>query len=163
VSGFAFSGDTGTSSINEIQALMKSSGVPYTVSSTYRSNGGTDWHGTHNAVDSYSSAANMDKLAAYLYQYSPYLLELIHTSGNGGGFYVKNGVRDYAYSAAIKQEHANHVHIAATLSGLRAASDGKLSIPAGSTGTRPGCLPAAATAFLVVAYPIGDILWKIIS
>lgn len=162
---FAYAGDVGASSISQIEALAHSSGVSFSVTSTYRP-GANDFHGKQNAVDMASSAGNMNKLAEYLYQYSPYLLELIHSDmgAPGGGWFVKNGVRGYKYPADIVSQHYNHVHCAATLSGLSAASTGKLTIPAGTgssvAAVKKGCLPVTATAVVVTAINIyGGVIW----
>ena len=157
-SSFPFGSDIGVSSIAEIEALERSSGVPFSVTSTYRP-GDPLYHGKHNAVDSVSSSANMIKMAAYLYQYSPYLLELIHSGG--GGFFVSNGKRYDHFSAQIVADHWNHVHCAATLSGLRAAAIGGLTIPANAP-SKIGCLPATATTAVAMAgLLLGGIEWII--
>lgn len=160
---FPWSSDVGTSSINEIQALARSSGISFTATSTYRP-GDPGYHGSMNAVDMASSAQNMKDLAAYLYQYSAYLLELIHSNGD---FFVKNGKRVDAafYGAQTVSEHFDHVHCATTVSALRAASTGGDVIPANqTTATKPsrlGCLPTATIATLIMAITsIGGVIWN---
>lgn len=163
---FPWSSDVGTSSITAIEALARSSGITFTVTSTFRA-GDPGYHGKSNAVDMASSTASMDRLAAYLYQYSPYLLELIHSSTAGpdnGGWFVKNGVRGYHYPADIVSQHYNHVHCATTMSALQAASSGKLAIPAGTVTaatTLKGCLPKAAASMIIMANTIGGALWML--
>lgn len=164
MAGFQFASDVGQSSITAIQALSRSSGVTFSVTSSYRP-GDPGYHGSSNAVDMATSATQMVKLASYLYQYSPYMLELIHSGGPG--FFVKDGQRDYRYPSDIVAQHFSHVHAAMTLSGLRAASDGGMVIPADSvsTGTTAkGCLaPSAATTatvatgLIVLSFKIGEI------
>lgn len=163
--------DIGTSSLNGIEALARSSGVSFSVTSGYRP-GDPGYHGSQNAEDLASSTENMAQLAAYLYQYSPYLLELIHSDQNqsGGGWFVKNGERVNAnyYGAKTVSEHYNHVHVATTPSALQAASMGAMVIndpsqPANTGGKKAGCLPtatatAAATLVLVLTV-IGEYLW----
>lgn len=154
--GFPWTGDIGTSSIAEIQALARSSGIAFSATSTYRP-GDPGWHGTMNAVDMATSTDQMARLAAYLYQYSAYLLELIHSGGDG--YFVKNGERVTAsyFGAQTVSEHYDHVHCASTVSALRAASTGDKAIPSGADadkipgrggdtiGSRLlGCLPTTA-------------------
>lgn len=147
MAGFAYANDVGIDSIAGIQQLARSSKVPFSVTSTYRP-GDPGYHGKRNAVDFTGTTANMRKLAAYLYQYSPYLLELIHSNG---AYFVKNGTRGFHYDAAIVSQHYNHVHCAATISGLRGASDGNQIILAGSTGTSSGLGCVAPTLFTIAA------------
>lgn len=164
MTAFPWTSDVGVSSITAIQALARSSGVQFSTTSSYRP-GDPGYHGKSNAVDMATSTTEMAKLAAYLYQYSPYLLELIHSGGSG--FFVKNGVRGYDYGATIRSQHYNHVHCATTLSALKAASGGGLAIPATgvSAGSPPagGCLAKAtpvAVGIITLTYTIGDILWR---
>ena len=130
---FAYSKDIGVNSIPALTALANSSGITLPVISGYRA-GAKGLHGTQNAIDIAGSADAMRQVAAYLYQYSAYLLELIHTNYtvDGGGYYVKNGLKvpqsrydapdiDFPSSNIIKG-HVNHIHLAATMSGLQAAS-----------------------------------------
>ena len=166
---FPWAGDIGTSAINEIQALARSSGIAFSATSTYRP-GDPGWHGTMNAVDMATSTDQMARLAAYLYQYSPYLLELIHSGGDG--YFVKNGERVSAsyYGSETVNGHYDHVHCASTLSALRAAATGDQTIPndkdasvitgSGQTvGSRLlGCLPTAA---LIGLASLGGIIWTI--
>ena len=161
--------DIGQSSTNGIEALARSSGVPFTVTDSYRP-GDPGYHGSQNAEDLSSSTESMAQLATYLYQYSPYLLELIHSDQNqpGGGWFVKNGRRVDAnyYGAKTVSEHYNHVHVATTLSALQAASIGELvitdpSAPAPATQKKAGCLPAAATAMIIPLLTLGGYLWRI--
>lgn len=129
---FPYSSDIGTNSIPALTALANSSGITLAVVSSYRP-GDRGLHGSQNAVDFAGSADAMRQVAAYLYQYSPYLLELIHTNYTveGGGYYVKNGEKvpqsrydgpDITTGGNIIKGHVNHIHLAATMSGLRAAS-----------------------------------------
>lgn len=157
---FKYKADVGVPSYDQIITFEHASGIPFTVSAT---TGGTHVSGSYhykgNAVDTYSSAANMQSLAAWLYGYYPFILELIHAGGPG--YFVNNGKKVPAsfYGAATVSQHYNHVHCAMTLSGLAAARG---SGAAGGSGTvtpnatlvsstevdggAPGCLPVAATA-----------------
>jgi hypothetical protein len=158
---FQWKGDVGVTSVKGIEALARSSGVNYNVTSTFRA-GDPGYHGSNNAVDMATSTTEMAKLAAYLFQYSAYLLELIHSGG--GGFFVKDGIRGHTYPADIVQQHYNHVHCATTMSALKAASAGGLAIPAGAVvdDSKKGCLPTTAgiaTGLIAVTYTIGDVLW----
>jgi len=164
---YQWTSDIGTSSIPDIQALARSSGVAFTTTSTYRNEPGS-WHNYSNAVDMASTTAGMVQLAAYLYQYSPYLLELIHSGGSG--FFVKNGQRVTAdfYGAQTVSEHYDHVHCAATVSALLAASNGDKVIPAGDGSQIPktkklGCLPQAAVILMSGTITLGGIVWTISS
>jgi hypothetical protein len=109
----------GAQSFNNIIALARKSGIPFNVSSTLRNT--NDYHGRGLAVDMYSSADNMAKLARWMYRLSNYELELIHSGG--GGFFVKNGKRVGAgyYGAKTVGEHFNHVHAAMTNPAITAA------------------------------------------
>lgn len=130
----AFSGGVGVPSWRNLIALEKASGIPFTVSSTVRP-GAHDYHGTGNALDSYSSAANMVRMARYLMGYAPYLLELIHSGG--GGFFVKNGRRVGAsYYRSVVAGHYNHVHVAATNAGIGAALAGRGGGSGGGSGAK---------------------------
>lgn len=109
------SGGPSGSSYPAIIAMMRRLGVPFNVSSTYRQ-GAHDYHGRGMAVDAYSSAANMNRLAERLYQHSSYLKELIHskTFGIGEGWYVKDGKRVSPNFYRSAGDHSDHVHTAAT-------------------------------------------------
>lgn len=131
--GFPYAKDVGVDSIAGIQLLARSSGVEIKVVSSFRA-GANGYHGTHNAVDFGGSQGTQRYLAAYLYQFSAFILELIHTDPGvrGGGFYVHNGqkVPQSFYNGPdvdnprsnIIEGHRDHVHCAMTMSGLRAAS-----------------------------------------
>lgn len=79
-------------------------------------NGNWDWHVAGCAVDFAGSAEAMRDQAQWWYQFSGYLLELIHTTpfNTDHGFYVKNGskVSETYYGAAVNAAHGNHVHVA---------------------------------------------------
>ncbi len=99
--------------------------------------------------------------------YAPFLLELIHSGG--GGFYVKNGEVKTAsyYGNATVQEHYNHVHVAATLSGLAAAKAKGTQATLASTSTSlgatgKGCLVPAMVGAFTVASALGSISWVIV-
>lgn len=104
-------------------ALCRSSGVPFTIGSAYRP-GDPLWHGQENAIDIFSSPSGMTQIAAYLYNYSEFLLELIFCTdlASRSGYFVDNGKRYEHFSQKTCQEHTNHVHLASTNSALRAAS-----------------------------------------
>lgn len=162
---FPFATDVGQQSYPAIIDFAHTSGVPFTVSSTYRP-GDPGYHGKGNAVDAYSSDANMVKLAAWWTQYTPFLLELIHSGG--GGFFVKNGkpVDAGYYGSSVVSQHYNHVHVAITNSGLSAARVGKYPpVPGGAGTTIPasapfvqskGCLMPTLTAASMI---IGSVSW----
>lgn len=108
--------------VDQIVAFERKSGVPFNVTSGVRNS--NDLHGQGMAVDTADSAANMVKLASWLYGYSPYLLELIHSGG--AGFFVKNGAKKGKafYGAATVAEHFSHVHTAMNEAGLLAVQEG---------------------------------------
>lgn len=91
----------------------------YVTSTTGGTHAVGSYHYRGMAVD-YGAAtqAAKDRLGAWLYQYSEYILELIHTKAAGGGWYVKNGTKGYPYSSSLKREHINHVHVAMSLEGV---------------------------------------------
>lgn len=161
MASFPYSGDVGQASYNAIIAFAHKSGIDFVVSAT---TGGShvagSYHYKGNAIDVYSSAGNMVKLAQWLYGYAPYELELIHSGGTG--FFVKNGAKVPAsfYGAATVSQHYNHVHIAMTNSGIKAAKPGgagEVAGPTPSTGdgapeTPPGpigCLPAVGALIML--------------
>lgn len=162
---FAYASDVGTHSYQAIIDFEHTSGIPFTVSSTYRP-GDPGYHGKGNAVDAYSTAANMVKLAQWWEQYTPFLLELIHSGG--GGYFVKMGktVSASYYGSAVVSQHYNHVHVAVTNSGLNAIRSGVPAIgavPAGQLVTsvsRPargkGCLLPATGAAVSI---LGSAAW----
>jgi hypothetical protein len=161
---FPYAGDVGVHSYDAIIAFEHTSGIPFTVSSTYRP-GDPGYHGKGNAVDAYNSPANMVKLAQWWTQFTPFLLELIHSGG--GGYFVKNGkpVSASYYGAATVSQHYNHVHVAVTNSGLNAIRSGNPasggSVPAGQLITaRPargkGCLLPATGGGAVAISAIGS-------
>lgn len=153
---FAYAHDVGIDSIAAIQQLARSSKVPFSVTSTFRP-GDPGYHGKRNAVDMIGTVANMRKLAAYLYQYSPYLLELIHSNG---AFFVKNGARGFHYSPDVVSQHYSHVHCAATMSGLRAASTGKDVISASAPGpSGGGCVQATLFGLATLATTVSGFLY----
>lgn len=132
LSGFKYGGDIGVNSIPGLTALANSSGITLAVVSSYRP-GDAGYHGSQNAIDLSGSTESMRIVASYLEQYHAYLLELIHTNFTvkGGGFYVHNGVivpqefydgPDITTGGNIIQGHVDHIHLAATMDGLRAAA-----------------------------------------
>lgn len=126
----------------QIINLASKSGIPFTVTSTYRpgstSHGHADYHSQGMAVDFSSSTANMVKLAAWFHKLAPALLEEIHSGG--GGFFVKNGKAvgsDY-YRSEISG-HYDHVHIAMSKQGVtQALGGGNLAATIGPIGVPPG-------------------------
>jgi hypothetical protein len=139
VTSFPYGKGVGIPSWQAIINLAGTSGIPFNVSSTVRTAqliGHPDYHNTGNAVDLTASQANMVKLAQWFESnYTPYMLELIHSGG--GGFFVKNGKQVTAsfYGADTVSQHYNHVHIAMTNDGVNAAH----------TGASPTVNPAVAT------------------
>jgi len=132
VVGFAYGGDVGQSSWQAIEAFAKQSNVPVNVTAvapdvqpSHSDDGG--YHSTHNAVDFSGQTDNMDKFAAWCMKSAPYILELIHSSNSapGGGYFVHNGqvVGSSVYSSVLA-DHYNHVHLAMTPSGVKAAGGG---------------------------------------
>lgn len=148
MAGFPYAGDVGVPSYDQIIAFAHGSGVGFSVSAT---TGGSHVSGSYhykgNAVDMVSSAGSMQSLAAWLYQYYPYILELIHSGGQG--YFVKNGQKVGAsyYGAATVSQHYNHVHLAMTLSGIEAAqgnapqAQGQDTTTVADTTPTSGCLP----------------------
>lgn len=121
-SKFKYAADVGVPSFKEIEAFCRGSNISFSVSSTTGGNHVSgSFHYKGNAEDLTSSPGNMQKLAGWLYGFSPYILELIHSGGSG--YFVKNGVKVPAayYGAATVSQHYNHVHLAMTLSGINAA------------------------------------------
>ncbi len=111
--------------VDEIVAFERKSGVPFKVTSAYKDRiGSRDYHGQGMAVDTADSAQNMVRLASWLYGYSPYLLELIHSGG--AGYFVKHGARKGRgfYGAATVADHYDHVHTAMNRAGLNAVQSG---------------------------------------
>lgn len=153
---FQYGGGTGTPSIAELTALVRSSGLPFTISSSYRP-GDPGYHGSQNAIDIVSSPDTMKQIARYLMQYQAYELELIH-SGDPG-YFVKNGkvVSAAFYGPDTVSGHYDHVHLAGTLAGMQAASQGDQVVADGSVlpGAKKGCLssPAAVIPALLIAAP----------
>lgn len=138
VADFPWAGDIGVPSIDGLDQLCRSSGFTYRISSAYRSTS-TTYHGKHNAIDVVSSVGTMKDLAAYLKGYAPYLLELIHSGGDG--YFVKNGKvvgRDF-YADEIPG-HYDHVHVASTLTALAAASISARPDNGPAEGNGSGCL-----------------------
>lgn len=111
-----------------IVEIMKAS--PYKdmqVTSTQRS-GNSDYHDFGMAVDfarpmDSAGRARMRDFAQWLYRYSEWFIELIHTTPftTDNGFYVKNGVRRSPgyYGAATEKAHDNHIHVAMSSRGAR--------------------------------------------
>ena len=166
---FPYKADVGVFSYRNIEAFANKSGIPHSIGSDYRPNsititGNVSYHARGNAVDFFSSKANMAAFAAWWYNnYYPYILELIHSGG--GGFFVHNGVRPSKYMPAIVAEHWDHVHVAITNSGLIAAG-AQVTVPAGSapnlatqstTPARWGCLPQAT----MIATGVGSAAWML--
>lgn len=126
VTSFPYGRGIGTPSWQNIISLAKTASIPFNVTSTVRIEqllGHPDYHNTGNAVDVAASPQNMIELARWFQQnYTPYLLELIHSGG--GGFFVKNGRQVDAsyYGSSTVSQHYNHVHIAMTNDGYNAAS-----------------------------------------
>lgn len=108
--------------VDDIVAFERKAGIPFNVTSGVRNS--NDYHGRGMAVDTADSADNMLRLASWLYGYSPFLLELIHSAGPG--YFVKNGAkkgRDF-YGAATVADHYDHVHTAMNKAGLAKVATG---------------------------------------
>lgn len=167
---FQYRSDVGIPSYHELEAFCRRSGIGFSVSSATSGNhGATSFHYTGNAVDLVSSNGSMQQLAAWLYNnYSPYLLELIHSGGNG--YFVKDGqkVPGSFYGAATIAEHYNHVHVAATLSGIAAASganpSGTDTLNASDATIAGGTGCAIPTAMFVIGLvsTCGGFLWTLL-
>lgn len=147
---FAYGGDVGVPSYNDIVLFAKRSGITFSVTSTTTGGHATSsYHYTGNAVDLASSAGQMIQLASWLYSYAPFELELIHSGGSG--FFVKNGQKVTAayYGAATVSEHYNHVHIAMTESGIKAAEgqSGSGGSQAASTASVSGLVARSPSVF----------------
>lgn len=121
----------GTTTQQAIIALAQKSGIPFTVTSSFRPgstslSGNADYHSQGMAVD--FASPNMPGLAAFFSRYGAGLLEEIHSSG--GGFFIKNGKRvSNSYYGAEVAGHFDHVHIAATLGAISQILSG--GMPAG--------------------------------
>jgi hypothetical protein len=171
---FQYGTGVGTPSYNQIIAFARRSGVAFSVSAT---TGGAHVNGSYhysgNAVDMVASPGSMVQLAAWLYAYAPFELELIHSGGPG--YFVKNGVKVTAafYGATTVSQHYNHVHCAMTQVGITAAEQqgqnaiqGSAQLAAAQSaketvaGTKVGgCLIPSALLVLTPAITIGSTLW----
>jgi hypothetical protein len=109
----------------------------------------------------------MQQLAAWLQDnYAAFLLELIH-SGGPSGYFVKDGkkVSGSYYGSDTVSQHYNHVHIAATHSGLLAASGANPSGTATvqtadfTNGFKTGCAVPGASMLMVVGY-VGYVIFE---
>lgn len=189
---FPYSVDIGTSSIPLLKSLADSSGIILSIGSGYRP-GDRGLHGQQNAIDLFGSTSAMLQVALYLKQYAPYLLELIHTNSTtpGGGVYVKNGKvvpqsyyngPDITTGGNIIAGHRDHIHLAATRSGLIAAAlntkgGGKTGtnepLPPGSSdlnnlgvsaapAKRKGCLVPATAAAVMLCGPLGTVITMLV-
>jgi hypothetical protein len=116
----------GGNTIATIIAIMAKSGLPYTVTSTFRPDNSDSphksFHAFHEAVDFAMPGSDNPQLLAinqYWARYATGLSELIYTGP--GGTCVKDGavVSCNAVYAAVAAQHHNHVHVAATPDMLR--------------------------------------------
>ena len=104
------------STIARLIAAVRSLGMPFQVTSSYRpsavtATGNRSYHASGRAVDIVSS--NMLQLArAIAEKFGGSLAELIHTPL---GFYIKHGVKKSVASMAsiVNRMHYNHIHLAA--------------------------------------------------
>ncbi len=136
--------------VDQIVAFERKSGVPFNVTSGVRNS--NDYHGRGMAVDTASTPENMVRLASWLYGYSPYLLELIHSGGQG--YFVKNGSKVGAnYYRSVVAQHYNHVHTALNKAGLLAVQEG--ADPAEGTTEEPTGLAATLIGRLNAAVKTG--------
>lgn len=123
--------------VDQIVAFERKSGIPFNVTSGVRNS--NDYHGKGMAVDTASTAGNMQNLASWLYGFSPYLLELIHSGGPG--YFVKGGKKvGSGYYKSVVAQHYNHVHTAMNQAGLLAVQEG--ADPAEGTTEEPTGLAA---------------------
>lgn len=123
--------------VDQIVSFERKSGVPFNVTSGVRDS--NDYHGRGMAVDTASSADNMVRLASWLYGYSPYLLELIHSGGKG--YFVKGGEKVGANSyRSVIDQHFSHVHTAMNQAGLNAVANGVEPADAPDDGSGGGLL-----------------------
>jgi hypothetical protein len=101
-----------------IMALVKASGIPYSFGNAYRE-GDDKWHGSGRAVD--LMGFEQDRLAQFFMSLKANVLELIHTTRNGG-YYITRGVRQH--SMGVQDElHRNHLHVAMDSGGLLPPGD----------------------------------------
>jgi len=116
----------GGDTIATIIAIMAKSGLPYTVTSTFRPDNSDSphksYHAFREAVDFSMPGSDNPQLLAinqYWARYAAGLSELIYTGP--GGTCVKDGavVSCTAVYAAVAAEHHDHVHVAATPDMLR--------------------------------------------
>ncbi len=190
---FQYSADIGVGDATPyIISMEKSSGIVLAVVSAYRA-GDRGYHGSQNAVDFAGSVDAMRQVAEYLYQYSPFWLELIHTNANapGGGYYVHDGQKvaqsfydgpDISTGGNIIAGHRDHIHAASTVSAMRAAAsatpdqivalarasdvDAQIADRIQQSSTRKGCLKNVGTGALVLGgsgYGIAQLVTHILG
>lgn len=166
--GYPYAKDCGINSVQALTELVRSSGVDFRVGSGYRP-GDPQWHGKGNAIDVFATNKDMVEISAYLYQFSPFILQLEHVNPNGTGYWVSRGIRvgkDY-FGPRQYEAHKNHIHLAGTNSAMHAAAEwvanGKKGIPfrdetkqtgGGTPGSSLGCLTGSATTALILASPL---------
>lgn len=100
------------------------------VTSNFRNNGYSDFHGAtddkgaldFSAVMTEAGARDRQAAARLVYQHYGYLLEMIHTTpfSDDNGFYVKNyqRVNPGYYGTATEQQHLDHIHVASAMGKL---------------------------------------------
>ena len=97
----------------QIHEMVKRSGIPNNFGNAYR-HGDPLWHGSGRAID--YMGYNQDRLAAFFMRMRSSVLELIHTT-NQGGYYITRGQR---VGSMGEQDalHRNHLHIAMKYGGI---------------------------------------------
>ena len=125
--------------LQEVIKYFPNASHVYVTSTTGGTHSATSYHYKGEAIDVGSASQQYkDELAAWLYNFSSYITELIHTkAGDTGGWYVKNGNRvpHGYYGATIDLAHINHVHLAvATTSAANALLAAVKGSPPAPTG-----------------------------
>lgn len=104
-------GDSGV--WRSILNLVRGAEIPFQFGNAYRG-GDPLWHGSGRAVD--FMGYNQDRLASFFMNMRPRVLELIHTTGQGG-YYITRGQRQS--SMGVQNElHRNHLHVAMNQGGI---------------------------------------------
>ncbi len=104
-------GDSGV--WRQIMTMVRASGIPYSFGNAYRP-GDPLWHGSGRAVD--LMGFNQDRLAQFFMGMQSKVLELIHTT-NQGGYYITRGRRQ-ASMGVQDALHRNHLHVAMAGGGI---------------------------------------------
>lgn len=115
-------GGRGKSTIQYLKELMARSGLPYRITSAKRSGGGRSYHDTGHAIDIAGPTPGTD--TREMLAINKYLAtklgrgakELIYSGPGGINLYNGN---PHEYSAKVKRNHHDHVHVAVTEASLK--------------------------------------------